>query len=114
MTRSNKLTIRAWGDRIRELATHLLQHEEEFDQDLAWLGSDEAKSSAEFGVQIGGLDENLKFLDRVVTVCHSTRIADDVTRSLVETVEITADHNFGDRQRLRLTHLIVNLTALIF
>jgi hypothetical protein len=57
----------AWEDRIRELAAHLLRHEEEFDQELAWLSSEEAKSSAEFGIQLGGLDESLKFLDRIVT-----------------------------------------------
>jgi hypothetical protein len=63
----------AWGDRIRELAAHLLRHEEEFDQELAWLSSEEAKSSAEFGMQLGALDESLKFLDRIVTVSRSTR-----------------------------------------
>ena len=63
----------AWTDRIRELAAHLLRYEEEFDLELAWLSGEEAKSSVEFGIQLGGLDESLKLLDRIVIVCRSTR-----------------------------------------
>jgi hypothetical protein len=62
-----------WESRIRELASHLLQHEDSFDQELPWLSSDKARSSVEFGVQLGRLDEGLKFLDRIVTVCLANR-----------------------------------------
>lgn len=65
----------AWTDRIRELAAHLLRHEEEFDLELAWLSSEEAKSSLEFGSQLGGLDDSLRLLDRIVAICRSTRNA---------------------------------------
>jgi hypothetical protein len=62
-----------WEGRIRELASHLLQHEDSFDQELPWLHSDKARSSVEFGVQLGRLDEGLKFLDRIVAVCLANR-----------------------------------------
>jgi hypothetical protein len=62
-----------WEGRIRELASHLLQHEDNFDQELPWLCSDKARSSVEFGVQLGRLDEGLKFLDRIVLVCLANR-----------------------------------------
>ncbi len=58
-----------WEGRIRELASHLLQHDDEFDQELPWLNSDKARSSVEFGLQLGRLDEGLKFLDRIVRAC---------------------------------------------
>ncbi len=62
-----------WEDHIRELASHLLQHEDDFDQELPWLNSDKARSSFELGAQLGRLDEGLKFLDRIVTVCRTSR-----------------------------------------
>jgi hypothetical protein len=62
-----------WEGRIRELASHLLQQEEDFDRELPWLNSDKARSSVEFGVQLGRLDEGLKFLDRIVSVCCANR-----------------------------------------
>jgi hypothetical protein len=62
-----------WEGRIRELASHLLHHEEYFDQELPWLNSDKARSSVEFGVQLGRLDQSLKFLDRIITVCRASR-----------------------------------------
>ena len=46
-----------WEGRIRELAARLLQHEADFEQELPWLNSDKARSSVEFGVQLGRLDE---------------------------------------------------------
>ena len=62
-----------WEGRIRELASHLLQHEDNFDQELPWVSSDKARSSVDFGVQLGRLDEGLKFLDRIVMVCLANR-----------------------------------------
>ncbi len=62
-----------WEGRIRELASQLLQHEDDFDRELLWLNSDKARSSVEFGVQLGQLDEGLKFLDRIVVVCSASR-----------------------------------------
>lgn len=50
-----------------------MQHEDNFDQELPWLNSDKAHSSVEFGVQLGQLDEDLKFLDRIVMVCSANR-----------------------------------------
>ena len=64
-----------WESRIREIASQLLQHESNFDQELTWLNSDKARSSVEFGIQLGRLDESLKFLDRIVTVCCANRNA---------------------------------------
>jgi len=62
-----------WEGRVRELASDLLQHEDSFDQELPWLSSDKARSSVEFGVQLGRLDEGLKFLDRIIAVCLANR-----------------------------------------
>jgi len=70
---AHQIEEKEWEDRIRELAFHLLQREDEFEQELAWLSSEKARSSAEFGIQLGLLDESLKLLDRIVTVCRSTR-----------------------------------------
>jgi hypothetical protein len=62
-----------WEGRIRELAAHLLQHEDDFERELPWLNSDKARSSVEFGVQLGRLDENLLFLDRIVRAARVSR-----------------------------------------
>ncbi len=62
-----------WEGRIRELASLLLQHEDNFDQELPWLSGDKARSSVELGVQLGRLDESLKLLDRIVMVCLVSR-----------------------------------------
>jgi hypothetical protein len=62
-----------WEGRIRELASHLLQYEDNFDQELPWLCSDKARSSVEFGIELGRLDEGLKFLDRIVVFCLANR-----------------------------------------
>ncbi len=62
-----------WEGRIRDLASHLLQHEDDFDIELPWLSSGKAHSSVEFGVHLGRLDEGLKFLERIVTVCRANR-----------------------------------------
>jgi hypothetical protein len=56
----------AWEGRIRELATHLLQNQADFEQELSWLSSDKARSSVELGAQIGRLDNGLLLLDRIV------------------------------------------------
>jgi len=63
----------AWDGRIRELAAHLLHHLADFEQELAWLNSDKARSSVEFGVQLGRLDENLGLLDRILAACRKSR-----------------------------------------
>jgi hypothetical protein len=60
-----------WEGRIRDLASHLLQHEDDFDKELPWLNSDKARSSVEFGLHLGGLDEDLLFLDRIVAACRA-------------------------------------------
>lgn len=62
-----------WEGRIRELAFHFVQHEEDFDKELSWLNSDKAHASVDFGVQLGRLDESLKFLDRIVTATRANR-----------------------------------------
>ena len=62
-----------WEGRIRELASHLLRDEDKFDQELPWLNSDKARSSVEFGVQLGRLDEGLRCLDRIVVACLVNR-----------------------------------------
>jgi hypothetical protein len=62
-----------WVGRIRDLASHLLQHEDDFDKELLWLSSGKAHSSVEFGVHLGRLDEGLKFLDRIATACRANR-----------------------------------------
>jgi hypothetical protein len=62
-----------WEARIRELATHLFRHEEDFVRELPWLNSDKARSSFEFGVQLGRLDENLLFLDHIVHAARANR-----------------------------------------
>jgi hypothetical protein len=62
-----------WEGRIRELASDLLQHDDQFDQELPWLNSDKARSSVDFGRQLGRLDEGLKFLDRIVRACLTSR-----------------------------------------
>lgn len=67
------LEQREWEGRIRELASRLLQHVDDFDQELPWLNSDKARSSVEFGVQLGQVDGGLTFLDRIVTVCRANR-----------------------------------------
>ena len=67
------LEQKEWEGRIRELASHLWQHEDDFDQELSWLNSDKARSSIELGVQLGRLDDSLKFLDRIVAVCRAKR-----------------------------------------
>src|SRR5258708_4161813 len=67
------LELAEWEGRIRELASQLLEHEDEFDQELPWLNSDKARSSVEFGFQLGRLDEGLKFLDRIVAVGRASR-----------------------------------------
>ena len=51
----------AWEGRIRELAAHFLHHPADFEQELSWLNSDKARSSVEFGAQLGRLDENLVY-----------------------------------------------------
>lgn len=63
----------AWEGRIRDLATHLLQHPADFDQELAWLNSDKARSSVEFGMQLGRLDETLGLLDGILAACRESR-----------------------------------------
>jgi hypothetical protein len=62
-----------WEGRIREIASQLLQHEDNFDQELPWLNSDKARSAVEFGVQLGRLDEGLKLLNRIVIACSTNR-----------------------------------------
>ena len=62
-----------WEHRITELASHLLQNEDDFDSELPWLNSDKARSSVEFGAQLGRLDENLLLLDRIIAACRATR-----------------------------------------
>lgn len=62
-----------WEHRIAELASHLLQHEDDFDRELPWLNSDKARSSVEFGDRLGRLDENLLLLDRIVAACRANR-----------------------------------------
>jgi hypothetical protein len=62
-----------WEGRIRDLASYLVQHEDTFDQELPWLSGGKARSSVEFGVQLGRLDEGLKFLDRIVMGCLANR-----------------------------------------
>ena len=62
-----------WEHRIAELASHLLQHEDHFDTELPWLSSEKARSSVEFGAQLGRFDENLSLLDRIVAACRATR-----------------------------------------
>jgi hypothetical protein len=62
-----------WEHRIAELASHLLQHEDDFERELPWLNSDKARSSVELGLRLGRLDENLLLLDRVVAACRATR-----------------------------------------
>ena len=63
---SRHLEQAEWESRISELAAHLLQNENDFEQELPWLNSDKARSAFEFGVQLGRLDGNLLFLDRIV------------------------------------------------
>lgn len=63
----------AWEGRIRELAVHLLNHPEDFEQELSWLNSDKARSSVEFGTQLGRLDENLALLDGILAACRESR-----------------------------------------
>ena len=63
----------AWEHRIRELAAHLLNHPEDFEQELAWLNSDKARSSVEFGTHLGRLDENLELLDGILAACRENR-----------------------------------------
>jgi hypothetical protein len=62
-----------WEGRIRELAACLLQREADFEEELPWLSSEKARSSVEFGVQLGRLDEELLLLDRVVTASRANR-----------------------------------------
>jgi len=62
-----------WEARIRELAAYLLQHEDDFEREIPWLNSDKARSSVEFGAQLGRLDENLLLLDRIVLECRASR-----------------------------------------
>jgi hypothetical protein len=59
--------------RIRELAARLLWHKDEFEQQLPWLNSDKARSSVEFGVQLGRLDEEIVLLERIVAACRDNR-----------------------------------------
>jgi hypothetical protein len=47
------LEQKEWESRTRDLATHLLQHTEELDRELPWLNSSKARSSFEFGTQLG-------------------------------------------------------------
>lgn len=62
-----------WEGRIRELVSHLLQQEDSFEAELPWLSSDKARSSVEFGVQLGRLDKRLQFLDRITDFCAANR-----------------------------------------
>jgi hypothetical protein len=62
-----------WEGRVRDLASYLVQHEDSFDQELPWLNSSKACSSVEFGMQLGRLDDGLKFLNRIVSICLANR-----------------------------------------
>ena len=62
-----------WEQRIAELASHLLQQEDIFDKELPWLSSDKARSSVDFGAQLGRLDEDLRALDRIVAAGRAKR-----------------------------------------
>jgi len=67
-----------WEARTAELAGYLLAHQHEFEKELFWLNSDKARSSAEFGAQIGRLDSELKLLDQIVAACrenHNPKLA---------------------------------------
>jgi hypothetical protein len=63
----------AWEARIRELAAHLLGNPGDFEQELPWLSSDKARSTVEFGVQLGRIDEDLVLLDRIAEACREVR-----------------------------------------
>lgn len=63
----------AWDQRIRELAIQLLKCPLEFEQELPWLCSDKARSSLQFGAQLGRLDLELELLDRIVESCRLTQ-----------------------------------------
>lgn len=60
----------AWDERIRELATRLLRSPSEFEQELPWLCSDKARSSVQFGAQLGKLDTKLEVLERIAVCCQ--------------------------------------------
>ncbi len=62
-----------WEQRLSELAAHLFQHKDEFDTELPWLNSTKARSSFDFGLQLGRIDENLLLLNRIVASCRATR-----------------------------------------
>jgi len=62
-----------WESRLAQLASHLISHNDDFDKELPWLSSGKAKSSVEFGAQLGRLDENLLLLDRIVANCRAGR-----------------------------------------
>jgi hypothetical protein len=62
-----------WEGRIRGLASYLMQNDNEFTKELPWLNSAKARSSAEFGIQLGRIDESLKFLDQIVALCRENR-----------------------------------------
>ena len=62
-----------WEGRTAELAAYLLQHQRDFEEELSWLNSDKARSSAEFGAQVGRLDSELILLDQIVAACLENR-----------------------------------------
>ena len=62
-----------WEQRIAKLASHLLQQEDIFDKELPWLSNDKARSSVDFGAQLGRLDEDLRALDRIVAAGRAKR-----------------------------------------
>jgi len=59
-----------WEARMNELAAHLLEHENDFENELPWLSSERARSAYEFGVQLGRLDKKLLLLDRIVRAVY--------------------------------------------
>jgi hypothetical protein len=63
----------AWDQRIRKLATRLLNVPSELELELPWLSSDKARSSVQFGDQVGRLDLDLRLLDRILKACQSAR-----------------------------------------
>ncbi|MBY0356563.1 MAG: hypothetical protein K2W82_01065 [Candidatus Obscuribacterales bacterium] len=60
---------------ISDLAEQLYINETQFEKELEWLNSDQAKDSSWLGVELGKLDSEGKYLDKILTSATQTKRA---------------------------------------
>jgi hypothetical protein len=106
---SRHLEQAEWEGRISELAAHLLQNEIDFERELPWLNSGKARSSVEFGVQLGRLDENLLLLDRIVQAARTNSNANLVRGYFTGVSEKTQSKGPSNDAELTRTKLNASL-----